>query len=349
MKRKRRRNRAIAAVTTVFLIIGSAPRSAHPQARQSIRIVGKVTRVDGQTVTIEIESELWPREGDPVRLGQAMPGFDGLVYMRGFWKISAVTAEHVVARPDADAAGAPSANDVAEIESADPQPRPAAGYGDPGSAGAGAPGDGIPEWRRQQMADASYQLGRNNIDGDGVPRDPGAAANYFRAAAEMGHIRAAHNLANLYAAGDGVPQDPAEAVRWYQYAADQGLPHSQRALGNMYQAGLSVPQDFAEAMRLYRLAADQAEPLSKRLAISDIGTLYAKGEGVSQDFAEAMRWFTRAAELGSSWGYFNIAVLHENGWGVPASRDNAIRNYQEAARLGNERAQQWLRDGGIPW
>ncbi len=332
----------------ILLGLAAAGSSAQTGTTQATRIVGKVTRVDGHVVYIEIESEHWPREGDPVRLGQTMPGFDGIVYMRGYWTVSAVTPDHVVAQPSPDAVGEPSIDYAAEIEAADPQPRPVAEHRDAGSALPNPPAEEIPEWRRQQMADAAYLLGRKYVDDDGVPRDPGAAATHFRAAAELGHSRAAHNLAILLATGDGVQSDPAEAVRWYRYAAGQGLPHSQRELGIRYQNGDGVPQDSAKAMRYLHLAVAQSEPWPKKMASNDIGLMYAKGQGVSQDNAEAMRWFTRAAELGNSWGYFNIAVNHENGWGVPANREIAIRNYQEAARRSNERALQWLRDEGIP-
>lgn len=45
---------------------------------------------------------------------------------------------------------------------------------------------------------------------------------WFRAAAEQGHMYAQFNLGSSYANGDGVPQDMVEAEKWYRKAAEQG-------------------------------------------------------------------------------------------------------------------------------
>ena len=58
--------------------------------------------------------------------------------------------------------------------------------------------------------------------GLGVTPDYGAAAEWYRRAAERNYARAAINLANLYEQGLGVPQDKKEALNWYRRAA--GLP-----------------------------------------------------------------------------------------------------------------------------
>jgi TPR repeat protein len=66
---------------------------------------------------------------------------------------------------------------------------------------------------------AQYELGRACEIGEGVPRDPAAAAQWYRKAAEAGNADAQYNLAMMLDAGDGVPQDPAEARKWFAKAA----------------------------------------------------------------------------------------------------------------------------------
>lgn len=98
-----------------------------------------------------------------------------------------------------------------------------------------------------------------SFDGDGVPQDYVAAANWFRIAAEQGYAKAQHNLALMYENGQGVSQDSAEAAKWYHMAAEQGLASSQNNLGSMYEAGAGVTQDHTEAIKWYRRAAENGD------------------------------------------------------------------------------------------
>jgi TPR repeat protein len=59
-------------------------------------------------------------------------------------------------------------------------------------------------------------------DGLAVKRDYGLAVNQFRSAAEHGHARAMHALAQMYAKGLGVKKDATEAKRWTELAAKNG-------------------------------------------------------------------------------------------------------------------------------
>ena len=67
---------------------------------------------------------------------------------------------------------------------------------------------------------AQYELGRACEIGEGVPRDPAAAAQWYRKAAEAGNADAQYNLAMMLDAGEGVPQDPTEARKWFAKAAE---------------------------------------------------------------------------------------------------------------------------------
>ena len=58
--------------------------------------------------------------------------------------------------------------------------------------------------------------------GEGVPKDAGEAANWYRKAAEQGHADAQCRLGDLYYFGEGVPKDTGEAANWYRQAAEQG-------------------------------------------------------------------------------------------------------------------------------
>jgi hypothetical protein len=62
-------------------------------------------------------------------------------------------------------------------------------------------------------------------------------------------------VGEIYAKGLGLPApDPGAAAIWYRKAANQGNPTAQMALGSLYERGLGVPQNKAEALNLYRQA-----------------------------------------------------------------------------------------------
>ena len=45
--------------------------------------------------------------------------------------------------------------------------------------------------------------------------------------------------------------------------------------------------------------------------------MYDRGDGVPQDFAEAMKWYRRAADQGYANAQSNLAIMYNNGHGVP--------------------------------
>ena len=93
-------------------------------------------------------------------------------------------------------------------------------------------------------------LGVLYADGDGVPKDPGQAAQWYLKAAEQGNAVAQNNLGVLYADGDGVPRDAVRAYAWYNLASAQG---SAQAAQNraMLQRSMTAFQ-IAEAQALSR-------------------------------------------------------------------------------------------------
>ena len=67
-----------------------------------------------------------------------------------------------------------------------------------------------------------------NNGADKVQRDSPKAAEWYRKAAEQGHVEAQLNLGALYATGDGVPQDLIVAYAWTYLAAVSGNEIAQK-------------------------------------------------------------------------------------------------------------------------
>ena len=92
-----------------------------------------------------------------------------------------------------------------------------------------------------------FQLGEDHQRGRDIPKDPAAALEWYRKAADQGHPTAQVRLAMRYAQGRGVKKNPDEARRLFRLAADQGQPRAQFELGIAYRDGHGVPKDLVQA------------------------------------------------------------------------------------------------------
>jgi TPR repeat protein len=99
--------------------------------------------------------------------------------------------------------------------------------------------------------EAQRDLGALYATGDWTgPHDPSRAAEWYRRAAERGHIGAQYSLGFMYLRGEGVPSDPIEGLRWLHSAADQGDGQSLRLLADLCRNGYyGIPLDLEEAER----------------------------------------------------------------------------------------------------
>ena len=108
---------------------------------------------------------------------------------------------------------APSASAPAPAPAPTPTPTPTAGT-------VATPSDATPAG-----AEEAYQRGRAFLLGDGLPVDPGRAADWLRRAAEQGHADAAYRLALIHYRGHGKqqPKSVPLAYYWFARAARSGI------------------------------------------------------------------------------------------------------------------------------
>lgn len=192
-------------------------------------------------------------------------------------------------------------------------------------------------------AHAMYCLGIMYDMGEGVEQDYATGAVWYRKASNLGHAAAMFNLGICYKIGEGVEEDAARALEWFRRSADRGDPDAMYELGIAYDFGEGVEQDHAEAVSWYSRAAE----FHHQGAMYNLGVAYDRGEGVERDRAEAARWYRRAADRGHADAAFNLGMCYEHGEGVERSIESAIEWYQRAAQLGDEMAEQQLRDLGV--
>jgi serine/threonine-protein kinase len=107
--------------------------------------------------------------------------------------------------------------------------------------------------------DCQFIMGRLLQTGSAGPKDPAAAAKWYRMAGDAGSAKARNNLGGLYYRGEGVLKDPHEAASWFTMAASQDLADAQFSLAVLYEVGEGVTKNLSEARRLYTIVAEKAD------------------------------------------------------------------------------------------
>ncbi|XP_004681422.1 PREDICTED: protein sel-1 homolog 3 [Condylura cristata] len=205
--------------------------------------------------------------------------------------------------------------------------------------------------------DASYNLGVLYLDGifPGVPgRNQTLAGEYFHKAAQGGHIEGTLWCSLYYITGnlETFPRDPEKAVVWAKHVAEKN-----GYLGHVIRKGLNayLEGSWHEALLYYVLAAEtgievsqtnlahiceERPDLAKRylgvnciwryynfsvfqidapsFAYLKMGDLYYYGhENQSQDLELSVQMYAQAALDGDAQGFFNLALLIEEGAVIP--------------------------------
>ncbi|XP_038608163.1 protein sel-1 homolog 3 isoform X1 [Tachyglossus aculeatus] len=205
--------------------------------------------------------------------------------------------------------------------------------------------------------DASYNLGVLYLDGiyPGVPgRNQTLAGEYFHKAAQGGHIEGTLWCSLYYITGnlETFPRDPEKAVLWAKHVAEKNgyLGHVIRKALNAY-----LEMSWHEALLYYVLAAEtgievsqtniahiceERPELARRFlgincvwryynfsvfqinapsfAYLKMGDLYYYGhQNQSKDLELSVQMYAQAAVDGDSQGFFNLALLIEEGTSIP--------------------------------
>jgi TPR repeat protein len=101
----------------------------------------------------------------------------------------------------------------------------------------------------------------------------------------------------MFEYGFGVKREPKAAFNQYKLAADQGYVVAQHNIGRSYNFGTGVEQNFSVAENWYRIAANKGYHKS----LFYLGTLYATAHGQDQSNHQdviAYAWMSNAAALG---------------------------------------------------
>ncbi len=182
-------------------------------------------------------------------------------------------------------------------------------------------GDGESSFIISSLYSQGFNGGRADLD---------EALKWLTRSAEQGYGPACYNLATLYERGDIVSLDHEAAFRWYLRGAQQGHLASQLKTGIHYLKGTGVGRDLTQARHWLAIAANNGD-LSAQITL---GTLLK-----SSDPQQAIALLERAAEQGSSFAHYQLALLYRE----PVDEafidlDKALYHATESMRLGSQPA-----------
>ncbi len=75
-----------------------------------------------------------------------------------------------------------------------------------------------------------------------------------------------------------------------------------------------------------------------------LAVLYQDGKGVPKDYVQAAYWYRKAAEQGHVKAQLYLGLLYSKGYGVPKNNDEAIKWLNMSAEQGNDKAKIFLDD-----
>jgi uncharacterized protein len=78
--------------------------------------------------------------------------------------------------------------------------------------------------------------------------------------------------------------------------------------------------------------------LGMAAAQNNLALMYDNGEGVPENDAEAVKWYRKAADQGLVEAQFNLGNMYESGEGVPENDAEAVKWYRKAADQGLARS-----------
>jgi len=210
-------------------------------------------------------------------------------------------------------------------------------------------------------------LGVKYLDGEGVPRDEGRAAELLRKSCSGRLPMGCFNYGWLLHQGLGVPRDTSAALEHYTYACEQDIgvacnalaliltdeqepPDNARALplfekacgaevpaacmsaGSMYQNGDGVAANLTEAARLYRLSYEG----EIGLGCVALGNLTLEGEaGLVKSPTRALDLYRRGCDLDPTVGCYVYGMALTGGAGIQPDLKRAEKTLDRACRAGH--------------
>ena len=206
----------------------------------------------------------------------------------------------------------------------------------------------------QGNALAMYDLGRMWADGLGAEADPDAAREWYQKALnaflsaekelpERKKTYLQYRIGKMYLAGLGTDQSYETAALWLDRAAEKSHKYAQYTLAGLYAKGQGVEKDLKHAFELYHASAIQGNPY----ASYEMAKMFRDGTGTKKSAGQAEEHFQDAfsgfqvleEQSHDDKLQYRLGQMLYQGIGTEGDEEEAVRYWQQAAKLGNVNAQ----------
>ena len=118
--------------------------------------------------------------------------------------------------------------------------------------------------------------------------------------------------------------------------ANSGDSYAQFLIADLYEKGAhGFDKNLHKAYAWRKRSAEQGFPESQH----NLAIMYEDGKGIPQNFTQAIFWYKKAGEQGLSDAQNNLGLMYAMGKGVTINYDKAKYWFQKSAKLGNKNAQ----------
>lgn len=186
--------------------------------------------------------------------------------------------------------------------------------------------------RLQQEIEHSYKRGKECLDG-GVM---GNAFEYFKKAAEQGHVDAQYQLAKMYQDGKVEIELPKSRKDIDDHAAAAARSESVREKYATKWYGKAAKQGHAEAQ--YELAMQYLTGKVGGPSKEGLGATEADVSVEKSNFEIAVQWLTLSAEQNIDAAMYKLGEIYDIGNNLPQDIAKARELYSKAAAKGNRDA-----------
>lgn len=187
--------------------------------------------------------------------------------------------------------------------------------------------------------DAARALGAYYESGlDGAP-DPAQALAWYRISAEAGNATDEGYVCAALAKGRGAAQDWNAALPWCRKAADANVAGGMAWLGasDVYGYG-GQAVDTARGLDLI----NQSVALGSADGMNLLSRIDFDGQVAAQDYVASRKLAQRAMVLGSTDSLPWLALIYEQGLGIPAEPLEGARLHAYSADAGQAEGQAWM-------
>lgn len=174
-----------------------------------------------------------------------------------------------------------------------------------------------------QLADFYYK------DQGALKKNEAQAFQWFKKAAEKGHILSLFYVGLAYHYGSGTAKDLDKARDYYQRAATNGESTSMNSLAGLYQRGEGTPKNINEAIKWHRKAADK----NNQFSALALGILFSEGKEVPENLNAAENYLKIAVDRNNREAKHRLAVIYDNGVNRTKDPATAAKLVYEALKL----------------